>query len=769
MLKKILHIKNLGLFSDATCTSHQFDRATLIYAENGRGKSTLASILRSCATSDTASISLRQSLGSNDLPKVKLLFHNGTSQTPVEFDGNSWLRSYADILVFDTEFVDKNIYSGTVVDTNHRQGLLEFALGEDAVQLKQKLESEAQNVAEKSKELTTIEKQLMPYRDVMPLETFANLPPDPKADQKNDALQIRLAAAKNNKTLQEKACPEMLSEPQLNVEAFFIILSTTLEDIEKDSEDIVRTHINNYSDRDFEDWLSKGQVFEHEDNCPYCGQALINNNLLKAYKTHFNQAYKDLKSKVSSLAQGIETRLADSIIDNLVSKAEKNQSLANEWTEHVGSQKFELDKDALLDAFKQIRDLFHVLAQVKQQNPLDKIESDADKIRAQLLWDKVILAVKNYNKSIKISTDRIIDFKSKLANESIETIQQNIKNLKLIKVRQEPVVSELIQEWNSTKAAKQLHEQQKSSTRSELDNLMTQTLRQYQTKINNLVRKFGARFEIAELSHNYRGTGFPRSSYGLKVKGQAVKLSAEAEPSFSNALSEGDKRTLAFAFFIARIEADENLNSKIIVVDDPVCSLDRNRRSHTKRILRDVGAKSAQLIVLGHDSHFLRDLRDDLQDSRVNISTQLLKVIRVDNDCSDFSTFDIDEECSSGYYSNHKTVQDFVSGAAVDNLYIVARSIRPLLEGYLHRRFPGHVQRSKLFGKIIGDAKEARLPNPLAYLQPLTTELYEINEYAGQFHHDTNAAADTASINDAELRTYAERALTVIYKGEPQS
>jgi wobble nucleotide-excising tRNase len=769
MLKKILHIKNLGLFNNATCTSTPFDRATLIYAENGRGKSTLASILRSCATSDTASISLRQSLDSNNAPEIKLFFENGTSRTQAVFDGNIWSFPYSDILVFDAEFVDKNVYSGTAITTSHRQELLEFALGEDAVQLKQKVDSEAQNASEKSKEIANIERQLASHRNGMPLETFANLQPDLNVDQEIDSLQTRLAVAKNNEALQGKKCPELLIEPQLDLGAFFEIFSTTLEDIEKDSEETVRSHINKYSNGDFENWLSQGQLFGHEDNCPYCGQALINDDLLKAYKNHFNQAYKDLKYKVSNLVKDIEKRLSDVILDRLISIVEKNNSLANEWTEHVDSQKFELDKDALLDIFKQIRDLFYKLARVKQQNPLDTIESDAEKNQAMSLWNQVLLAVRSCNDSIKISTDRIIDFKSKLAGENIQEIQQKIEELKLVKIRQELIVCDLIQQWNSARVAKQLYEQQKVTARNELDSLMTETLQQYQTKINTLVNKFGALFEIYELSHDYRGTGLPRSNYGLKVKGRDVKLSADTAPSFSTALSEGDKRTLAFAFFIARIEADANLNSKIIVVDDPVCSLDRNRRSHTKRILREIGMKSAQLIVLGHDSHFLRDLRDDLQDSRVNISTQLLKIIRVTNDFSDFSTFDIDRECASGYYRNHKILQDFVNGETGDDLYVVARSIRPLLEGYLHRRFPGHVQRNKLFGQIIGDAKAAQLPNPLVYLKPLAAELYAINDYAGQFHHDTNAADDTTSINESELRSYAERALAVIYRGEPRS
>jgi len=769
MLKKILHIKNLGLFNNATCTSTPFDRATLIYAENGRGKSTLASILRSCATGDTVSVSLRQSLDSNNAPEINLLFENGTSQIQTKFDGNAWSRSYSDILVFDTEFVDKNVYSGTVINANHRQGLLEFALGEDAVQLKQKVDNEAQNTNEKSREIAGIEKQLSNYRNGILLEEFTNLQTDPDVDQKINSLQRRLDSAKNNAVLQRKACPELIPEPKLDLEAFFGILSKTLEDIEKDSEETVRSHVSKSSNGDFENWLSQGQVFKHENGCPYCGQALENDNLIKAYKTHFNQAYKDLKSKVSNLAQGIEKRLSDEIIDGLVSTAEKNQSLADEWAEYVGSQRFELEKILLLDVFKQIRILFYALAQVKQQNLLERIGRDTEKAQSRLLWDQVLLAVRNCNDSTQISIDSIIEFKNKLAGENIQEIQKEIENLTLLKVRQESTVCDLIQQWNSARAAKQLHEQQKVTARNELDNLMTQTLQQYQTKINTLAKKFGALFEIDQLSHDYRGTGLPRSSYGLKVKGRDVRLSADTAPSFSTALSEGDKRTLAFAFFIARIEADVNLSSKIIVVDDPVCSLDRNRRSQTKRILLEIGRKSAQLIVLGHDAHFLRDLRDDLQGIRVNISTQLFKITRVANDCSDFSTFDIDKECASGYYRNHKVIQDFINGETVSDLYVVARSIRPLLEGYLHRRFPGHVQRNKLFGQIIGDAKVAQFPNPLVYLQPLATELYEINDYAGQFHHDTNAAADTVSINESELRSYAERALTIIYKGEPLS
>jgi len=41
-----------------------------------------------------------------------------------------------------------------------------------------------------------------------------------------------------------------------------------------------------------------------------------------------------------------------------------------------------------------------------------------------------------------------------------------------------------------------------------------------------------------------------------------------------------------------------------------------------------------------------------------------------------------------------------------------------------------------------------------------TRELGDLKEYANKFHHDTNAAWETETINDAELRGYVQRALS---------
>ena len=56
MLERIEQIQGVGLLHDANGKPFKWQKATLIYADNGRGKSTVASVLRSAAA-----------LGANDL------------------------------------------------------------------------------------------------------------------------------------------------------------------------------------------------------------------------------------------------------------------------------------------------------------------------------------------------------------------------------------------------------------------------------------------------------------------------------------------------------------------------------------------------------------------------------------------------------------------------------------------------------------------------------------------------------------------------------
>ena len=292
--------------------------------------------------------------------------------------------------------------------------------------------------------------------------------------------------------------------------------------------------------------------------------------------------------------------------------------------------------------------------------------------------------------------------------------------------------------------------------------MMQKTLDQYEKTINSLLKSFGASFSIKGMNANFRGAA-PRSEYGLELRGKNVSLEG-GPPSFATALSEGDKRTLAFAFFVASTLADPNLAKKIVVIDDPMCSLDLNRRHHTRVVLRKIFAQSEQLFVLAHDPYFLRDLIEYFKKEDKTASIAVFQLCRTIGDYSTFSQIDLDAECESAYFRHHRMLNDFVDGKGGD-ARSVAKTIRPMLEGYLHRRFPGRIPKDLLFGQVVCLIRDAKNPSPLCHAQTLVGELNEINEYAGQFHHDTNPSADTINVIESELKTFVERALGVVHRG----
>src|SRR5690606_18079003 len=121
------------------------------------------------------------------------------------------------------------------------------------------------------------------------------------------------------------------------------------------------------------------------------------------------------------------------------------------------------------------------------------------------------------------------------------------------------------------------------------------------------------------------------TDYRLVVRRQEIKLGSSSDFSsghnFATTLSEADKRTLALAFFVARIEAEPSLSSKIVILDDPVSSMDRNRRHQTIRRIATLATSCKQLIVLSHDAYFLRDLEEQLR-KQVGTPPRILGISR---------------------------------------------------------------------------------------------------------------------------------------------
>jgi len=155
--------------------------------------------------------------------------------------------------------------------------------------------------------------------------------------------------------------------------------------------------------------------------------------------------------------------------------------------------------------------------------------------------------------------------------------------------------------------------------------------------------------------------------------------------------------------------------------------------------------RGAQVIVLAHDSTYLRDVRqvfskkknDNYNAPRTSTELQLK---RPSSNNSMLLAADLDRECDSTYFCHYRRLRLFVFGESEDGALVehivAAKTVRPLVEGYLHRRFPGRVPEKPL-GAVIVEINQSTAPDVLLHAKSLVPELSESNGWAIGLHQDT--------------------------------
>lgn len=770
MLKKITKLQSVGLFQSGTPNPAGFDRVTLLYAENGRGKSTLATLLRSCALGDAAKLQARKTLDTTMPQEVSLLFELDGKNTPITFSQGVWNASVPEIVVFDAEFVERNVYSGQEVRPEQRRALLEFALGDQAIKLQKKIGDLTQKISEDTARRGVAERRIARFSQQLPLAEFIALTPVLDARPQIDALLKRIEAAKNAVALAARRSPVVLATPAFDTDRFFAILAKELTSVEADVEAVVREHFNKHSMLPgLEAWVSTGQSFAKADDCPFCGQKIEGLVLIQAYRGYFNQAYAGLKKQVAELGKQATIDLADERIGVLAGQVATNTARIEAWKDQLEISLPMLSSDQLTREIASARATAIALATAKQGQPLEPFGTEADKAAIIKCLGQIDAALADYNKQVSIAVGMIDDFKKKLTDENIPALLVRVRDLEISIARQHVDAINAVDEYQAAEAERKMRDEEKRETRTKLDQLMIDTLEKYQGQINQWLSKFGAQFTIEQMKPNYQGTGDPSTQYALRLRDKPVPLGGrkDAGAHFGSTLSDGDKRTLALAFFLAKITSEPaTLKDHILVFDDPVSSLDRNRRSQTVEMIAELTSKCSQVIVLSHDAYFIREQRDVLAKRRSPIATSILQISRVQGDYSAFSTCDIDDLCASEYYRHHRQLTEFIAGNYQGSIRDVAKAVRPFLEGFFHRRFPGLLPTQCPFGGVILAIKQAPSGSPISNLLPRTDEMSMVNDYAGRFHHDTNPGnADTAPVTDGELKSYVMRALALVYQG----
>lgn len=759
MLERIQKITGIGLFADTKPSAFPFRKLSLIYADNGRGKSTLAALLKSCGDNQPQLLLNRRTIGSTTPQYAELLFSQGNKST---FTAGSWSAQYYGTHVYDLNFVESSVYSGGEINAAHRKRLLSFALGEKAVSAMKAFNNATDVAAEKTRNRKAAEDKLIPLRGQLTPAAYIRLKKIDGAAEEIAAIEQQLRQADNIASIRTRKGLESFARFKPDLAGLLAILNTTHQELSSQAEDAVRAHVKHIESADFKSWAHNGLKYIKDETCPFCTQSLNGIALIDYYRECFNEAFGRLTGQVAIL-DDLKGRVIGTLnLPLLQSRTEQAEAIAGVWAGELDLSVELPDLEKIRSDSEKLDALLTKLVAQKKNSPLTAPNEKLAERCTELL-EAVNDQLEGFNVSVTSANARIAEFREQLGQMPVEQLRARLQELNERQKRFSPEVSVLIESYELAKVAEKLAQDEKEARRESLNVIMRNTLGQYEQTINTLLENFGARFSIREISYNYSGGGEPKSEYAIELRGEKLALSGEVS-SFRTSLSEGDKRTLAFAFFIAVVVSDPGLQNKIVVIDDPMCSLDKHRRTQTLSVLKKIYDGSRQIIVMAHDMYFLKSLLDEFEKKKEPQNVACMRIVHTLGDHSNFAPLNVDRECESAYYSNHRMVSGYLAGEE----YVardVATAIRPLLEGYLHRRYPGHVAPGLLFGEIVRKISGAGSDSPLYHAAALVDELNEINTYAGKFHHDTNAAAGTETVDPGELLAYSRRALSVIYGG----
>ncbi|MBI4192256.1 MAG: AAA family ATPase [Betaproteobacteria bacterium] len=756
MLQKIIAIKNIGRFRNCAAVGDvTFRRFTLIFSENGRGKTTLCAILRSLFTQTPALVIGRATLGSPDAPEAQILFANNIN---ISFRNGTWSAPYPDIAVFDGAYVSDNVFAGDVVGTAHRRNLYRVIIGAQGVALAARINEIDAQIRTKNDEIRNGRADLQRHIPAgMTVEIFTALPEDAAIDEKIAAKEQELKAAQRAAQLQQRAGLATATVPLFDP-AFAALLAKTLPNIAADAERRVLEHIGSHGmQARGEPWLTEGLGYA-ANSCPFCGRDLDGVALIQAYRDFFSHEYLALRDEVTKHGEDIDDVFSERTAAMIEQTLLQNNNAVEFWQPYCQIAAPILpEAGRVADILAALRSAAQSLLQKKAAAPLEAVPPDDAYTQALTALDVLRASVAAYNAAAAAANSLITAKKQEARAADARAIERALATLKAQKARHTPEIRALCDADTASQREKTGLEQEKERVREQLDAHTQQVITRYGNSINQYLERINAGFRITTPTHTYRG-GPPSTSYQIVINQQAVDL-GDADtpldrPSFRNTLSAGDRSTLALAFFLAELEQDQARARKTIIFDDPFTSLDAFRRNHTVHQIFKCAESCMQIVVLSHDPGFLKLLWDRVQPA----ARKTLQLGRVGEENTAIAEWDIEKAVRAQYRTQIDSLQRYFSSNEGDRRDIIQK-IRPVLEGYCCNLYPVQFPEGDTLGVIVGKIRAAGPGHPLA---PIVDHMDELNIYCRRYHHGENPNAAMEVIEDAELQGYVKRTLGLV-------
>jgi wobble nucleotide-excising tRNase len=599
----------------------------------------------------------------------------------------------------------------------------------------------------------------------MTVDVFLTLQEDPTVDASITATRRRIQAVRESAPVRQTSVFDVVAIETLDPVALNALLSRALPDLDAEAAGQVRSHIAGLGAQG-ERWIVSGVdraalPAMHDHNlCPLCAQNLDGSPIFAHYRSYFSQAYTDLKTAIETALSLVETQVGDGTLVRLQEACRITEQLRDFWSRFTALPVRALPLDALMAAARTARDAMLTALRAKQVSPLDAALPPASLGIAIAAHNAAADALRTAIAALVACNPAIEEVKRGVLADCEQTLTDQLNHLLAVKARFTPEAVAACTTLMQERAAKTAAETRKEAARTALDQYRDRVFPQYTAAINRILTAFNAGFQIELQAENPGGR--PSTSYHVLVNNGQVPLNLPAGrppgPSFRTALSAGDRATLALAFFFASLESHPQLANTIIVIDDPVSSLDDYRAGTTATKIKSLLGLTLQVVVLCHSKAFLCQFWEDEQ---VRPHIAALKIER-SNPGSELERWDIQSERLTEHDRRQELMQAFLDAAPAVDKRKVAEALRPHLEAYCRVAFPEVAKPGKLLGPIVNELRQ-RVGQPNAILDLVDCiELEELKDYGNRFHHDGSAAWTSPAVIDQELVGFVRRTLKFI-------
>jgi wobble nucleotide-excising tRNase len=584
-MTRITHISRLsgcGIFRDFRWPQDlpEFGRYNLIYGWNGTGKTTISRILRHLEkrTAPSGHVGVKVE-GQEDIIK-----------------GDEFPNATVPIRVFNRDFIDESVFPVGGGDlppifvlgakSVEKQKEVERLKGErSAAQSQLDSASSTKQQAERDFDQFCIDRARN-IKDALRSSSRNRYNNYDKSGFKDDAEKMVQANDGSTQHLsdeeREKLRKQLLASPKDKLKE----VGYSLPDFRKILDDVsrlLRTTIVSATievlkrDPDLAEWTRQGLELHRErkaERCLFCEQTLPKERL-DALEAHFSTQYEQLiyslDRKIDEL-QSLSKAVADLRLPN---KAELYDYLAAEY---------QTAEEELRQALNAVQKFFDAAVQALQ-----------DKKRRLFEHVNLDLGVLSVDAQAVGKLNGLI----RKHNQACDEFQTRASNAR--KRLAEDMIAEVLQEYVSKKDTLEKASAEVQAAANEIKQLEDET-KKLEAEI--LEHRKPAE-ELNEDLQKYLG----HDELQLEVKdtGYTIKrgyLSAQA-------LSEGEMTAIALLYFLKSLRDRQfDLAKGVVVLDDPVSSLDLNALYLAFGFMRECTKDAGQLIILTHNFTFFRQVRN---------------------------------------------------------------------------------------------------------------------------------------------------------------